>query len=528
MAALIEEKENTNVSATPSFNNPVPSNTPVPTTETISSASLKAQPQVKFPETKPNIQMTAAESLVKGTGDSMINQLRAETAAKTEAAKGNYNNSLDQYIAQLGNQKGFSGFLAEEEKKAGIQALASEAAELEGQINSERLSRAELRTRLDQKGGGLKSGADAEFQNFARDSLFRETNAVIQLGVRSGQLAAAKATAQRVAEAYYEQEQNALSARKELVDLNKELFDKEEQRSFNLQYESAVRELKKQEEELKLTQMTKIDALKMLQLNGDPKGVSVDVQNAQTVEEVIRAAGTAGVADLLSREQLRASIANSWSSYNLNALKIKGEQDKQKQIQEAIKNGEIVLDDSQKDMAFKIAKEYENESAEFKKQVSAYNRILASGTEPSAAGDLALIFNYMKLLDPGSTVREGEFATAQNAASVPERIRAQYQSVLKGEKLTESTRADFLDRSQKLYNSSLDQQIELENRYRDQAVNVFGLPENAADTVIQDIRAAGTVSNIGFGVQINNLSVDQMAELVGQGLLPTNKGLPAQ
>ena len=104
----------------------------------------------------------------------------------------------------------------------------------------------------------------------------------------------------------------------------------------------------------------------------------------------------------------------------------------------------------------------------------------------------------------------------------------QRQKLLKGEKLTESTRADFLDRSQKLYNSSLDQQIELENRYRDQAVNVFGLPENAADTVIQDIRAAGTVSNIGFGVQINNLSVDQMAELVGQGLLPTNKGLPAQ
>lgn len=308
MAALIEEKENTNVSATPSFKNPVPSNTPVPTTETISSASLKAQPQVKFPETKPNIQMTAAESLVQGTGDSMINQLRAETAAKTEAAKGNYTNSLDQYIAQLGNQKGFSGFLAEEEKKAGIQALASEAAELEGQINSERLSRAELRTRLDQKGGGLKSGADAEFQNFARDSLFRETNAVIQLGVRSGQLAAAKASAQRVAEAYYEQERNALSARKELVDLNKEMFDKEEQRSFNIEYESAVRELKKQEEELKLTQMTKIDALKMAQMNGASAEIIQAIQNAETPEEVIKAGGQFGNVDMLERAVLREQL----------------------------------------------------------------------------------------------------------------------------------------------------------------------------------------------------------------------------
>ncbi len=343
---LIEEKEITNVSATPSFNNSVPSNTPVPTTETISSASLKAQPQVKFPETKPNIQMTAAESLVQGTGDSMINQLKAESAAKTEAAKGNYTNSLDQYIAQLGNQTGFSGFLAEEEKKAGIQALASEAAELEGQINSERLSRAELRTRLDQKGGGLKSGADAEFQNFARDSLFRETNAVIQLGVRSGQLAAAKATAQRVAEAYYEQEQNALSARKELVDLNKELFDKEEQRSFNLQYESAVRELKKQEEELKLTQMTKIDALKMAQMNGAPRDVLDAITNASTPEEVLNVGGQYGSTDLLDRQLKKIQLENIRSQINeRNAAKLSSKPPTQSELT-ARGFGERLLDSS--------------------------------------------------------------------------------------------------------------------------------------------------------------------------------------
>jgi len=32
----------------------------------------------------------------------------------------------------------------------------------------------------------------------------------------------------------------------------------------------------------------------------------------------------------------------------------------------------------------------------------------------------------MKILDPGSVVREGEFATAQNSAGIPERIRAKY------------------------------------------------------------------------------------------------------
>ena len=37
----------------------------------------------------------------------------------------------------------------------------------------------------------------------------------------------------------------------------------------------------------------------------------------------------------------------------------------------------------------------------------------------NAAGDMALIFSYMKMLDPNSTVREGEYATAEAAAGVP-------------------------------------------------------------------------------------------------------------
>lgn len=63
---------------------------------------------------------------------------------------------------------------------------------------------------------------------------------------------------------------------------------------------------------------------------------------------------------------------------------------------------------------------------------------------PSAAGDLSLIFSFMKTLDPTSTVREGEFANAQNATGVPERVLNQYNRVMKGERLNEAQRADFL------------------------------------------------------------------------------------
>ena len=93
-------------------------------------------------------------------------------------------------------------------------------------------------------------------------------------------------------------------------------------------------------------------------------------------------------------------------------------------------------------------------SLKFIDVTSAFDRIQASAEDPSPAGDLALIFNFMKMLDPGSTVREGEFANAQNAGGVDDTLRGLYNRVTKGTRLTEPQRADFLNRSNKLFKQS--------------------------------------------------------------------------
>tara|TARA_R110000751_G_scaffold307812_1_gene431830 strand:- start:19235 stop:20467 length:1233 start_codon:yes stop_codon:yes gene_type:complete len=98
-----------------------------------------------------------------------------------------------------------------------------------------------------------------------------------------------------------------------------------------------------------------------------------------------------------------------------------------------------------------LRKEFVKAQGDFIKVRDAFGRIRASASDPSAAGDLALIFNYMKVLDPGSTVREGEFATAQNAGGVGQQILGIYNRVNNGERLTESQRSDFLARARKLY-----------------------------------------------------------------------------
>lgn len=115
----------------------------------------------------------------------------------------------------------------------------------------------------------------------------------------------------------------------------------------------------------------------------------------------------------------------------------------------------------------------------------AYDRVQASAKDPSAAGDLALIFNYMKVLDPGSVVREGEFANAESSGSVPDRIWKTYNKVLRGERLSTDMRADFLDRAGRLYEPKERNYLQAVEEYKADAA-YLGLPGEAVERVVRE------------------------------------------
>ena len=73
------------------------------------------------------------------------------------------------------------------------------------------------------------------------------------------------------------------------------------------------------------------------------------------------------------------------------------------------------------------------------------------------AADIALIFNYMKLLDPGSVVREGEFATARNAGGIPDRVVAIYNGLVKGDILSKEVRTSFVAAAEEVLKPYRDQ-----------------------------------------------------------------------
>lgn len=82
------------------------------------------------------------------------------------------------------------------------------------------------------------------------------------------------------------------------------------------------------------------------------------------------------------------------------------------------------------------------------------NDLQELGALGGGPASIALIFKFMKALDPQSVVRESEFATAENSSGVPEGIRNLYNKVMEGEKLGDEQIAQFISTANALADSS--------------------------------------------------------------------------
>lgn len=88
---------------------------------------------------------------------------------------------------------------------------------------------------------------------------------------------------------------------------------------------------------------------------------------------------------------------------------------------------------------------------------SAYSQISSSLKQASPAGDLAGATKLMKILDPGSVVRESELGMAMAASGALDRLQNYATNVIDGTKLTPTQRADFQALADALYQESANQ-----------------------------------------------------------------------
>jgi len=88
--------------------------------------------------------------------------------------------------------------------------------------------------------------------------------------------------------------------------------------------------------------------------------------------------------------------------------------------------------------------------------------------ENPQVADVSMIFNYMKMLDPGSTVREGEYATARDTAGMPQGLRNAYNKAVGGGFLSDAQRKDFREVAWQLFQKESSNVQELNERYKAQ------------------------------------------------------------
>lgn len=93
--------------------------------------------------------------------------------------------------------------------------------------------------------------------------------------------------------------------------------------------------------------------------------------------------------------------------------------------------------------------EFNTLTKDFRAVQDAYSKIEA--TSNTGAGDMSMLYSYVKLLDPGSVVRESEFATAAASGSFGEQVQGAVSRLMTGERLPDSLRAAFKNEAKSIF-----------------------------------------------------------------------------
>lgn len=186
------------------------------------------------------------------------------------------------------------------------------------------------------------------------------------------------------------------------------------------------------------------------------------------------------VRNLMRQEELATSVPTTLSNVHpmlkpmVNTLAENALSMTPAEIQSAIS------DIRKKDADFRLTsetdlrKEYSGLPAikEFSTVQTAHKQITNALSNPSAANDLAAATKFMKLLDPGSVVRESELGMAMAATGAIDLMGNYLQRLQNGERLNPAQRADFKKAAELAYRAAEDtynqiggQYVALANRY---------------------------------------------------------------
>lgn len=186
-------------------------------------------------------------------------------------------------------------------------------------------------------------------------------------------------------------------------------------------------------------------------------------------------------ADSEQREIEQQAFANTIELMKLEAQGIKAQREL---AQQQAKTEEERVKDVAK-YTNELADDFRAENKEFTSAFTSFRKIaMTDPDDATGADDIALIFNYMKVLDPNSVVRESEFGLAAQSGSFGQTIMAAYQQIQSGQKLTPTQRRYFMDSAQAQFAPYVELRNRTETRYGQRADQLGVDKANVFDAVV--------------------------------------------
>lgn len=170
----------------------------------------------------------------------------------------------------------------------------------------------------------------------------------------------------------------------------------------------------------------------------------------------------------------------------------------------------------------KLRDELDKQSEDFEEQQRAFNSMQQLARDGTGASDVALVFSFFKSIDPQSTVREGEFATAANAMGLGEQLAQVFRRVDNGEVLSPELRKGLVEAARPAFVQSVTDQHQRQEFYRGLADRAGVDPTNVIRDRIRSEAAFVAMTDAELAVvDISKLTREQLrayeAELARRG-----------
>lgn len=177
-------------------------------------------------------------------------------------------------------------------------------------------------------------------------------------------------------------------------------------------------------------------------------------------------------------EKLQAAVEKSGDSLSgdqLNYLRLKAQDEAMSMREKAAARAQAKSDRSQE---FRLREKWEsNPVTKASLSMDDHYRRITGVDSQTPAGQMSMVFAYMKMLDDGSVVRESEYAQAARTAGLYDRAAQYAESIKNGKRLTPQQIEEFRQSAESIMAEVREKQGQLDNDYRQLATDYGFAPE---------------------------------------------------